>query len=220
MLKSQSENKILSLLLGCMLTLWGYCSIAQEHADAAPSFETETAHIAKVLQLTAGLTVADVGAGDGKYSVFLAEQVGASGRVYATEIDQPKVDAIGKTVAGKTNVTVILGKTDSTGLPEQCCDRILLRRVFHHMHHPEPMLKSLLASLKPGGMIAIIDFLPRHDMSNQDGTPDDHEHGTSVEKLIEHVTASGFELVGQVDDFPSRVDHGKKTDYCVLFRRP
>lgn len=191
-----------------------------QHQHEAPTFGQETAHIAKSLQLATGQSVADVGAGDGIYSAFLSDQVGESGRVYATEIDQEKVDAISKTVAGKSNVTVVLGKPESTGLPEQCCDRILLRRVFHHMHHPEPMLKSLLASLKPGGMIAIIDFLPRHDMENQDGTPDDHEHGTSVEKLIEHVTASGFELVGQVDDFPSRVAHGKKTDYMVLFRRP
>jgi predicted methyltransferase len=220
MFKSQGEKKILSMLLGCVLMLAGHYSDAQETAAVAPSFATETAHIATALQLAAGMTVADVGAGEGKYSAFLADQVGASGRVYATEIDQPKVDAISRTVAGKTNVTVLLGKPDSTELPDQCCDRILLRRVFHHMHHPEPMLKSLLNSLKPGGMIAIIDFLPRHDLSNQDSTPDDHEHGTSVETLIEHVTASGFELVGQVEDFPSRVDHGKKTDYAVVFRRP
>lgn len=195
-------------------------ALAVHAQGAAPTFEQETQHIAKALQLASGMTVADIGAGDGKYSVFLSEAVGAGGRVYATEIEQAKVDAISQTTAGRDNVTALLGQQDSTGLPEQCCDRILLRRVFHHMHHPEPMLKSMLASLKPGGLIAIIDFLPRHDMGNQDSTPEDHEHGTSVEKLIEHVTAAGFELVGQVDAFPSRVEHGKKTDFCVVFRRP
>ncbi len=217
MFRSRVEKPVLSIVVSCLLALAGSNSYSQE---AAPGFADETAKIAEVLQLNTGMTVADVGAGDGKYSVFLADQVGPSGRVYATEIDQDKVGGINKTVAGKGNVTVILGKPEATELPDQCCDRILLRRVFHHMHHPEPMLKSLLASLKPGGVMAIIDFLPRHGMPNQDGTPDDHEHGTSVEKLTEHLTAAGFELVGQVDNWPSRVEHGNSIDYCVLYRRP
>jgi len=208
----------LPFLLSVLLVLATFCGYAQE--TGAPGFEEETVRIAEALQLSAGMAVADVGAGDGKYSAFLSDQVGSSGHVYATEIDQPKVDAISKTVTGKSNVTVLLGKAESTELPEQCCDRILLRRVFHHMHHPEPMLKSLLASLKPGGIIAVIDFLPRHDMPNQDGTPDDHEHGTSVEKLTEHFTAAGFELVNQVENWPSRTEHGKSIDYAVLYRRP
>jgi ubiquinone/menaquinone biosynthesis C-methylase UbiE len=218
MFQSQAARTLRSLLFSGLFMLVTLNSFAQDAAE--PTFAEETARIAEVLQLAAGMTVADVGAGDGKYAAFLADQVGSSGRVYATEIEQSKVDEIGKTVAGKTNVTVILGKAESTELPEQCCDRILLRRVFHHMHHPEPMLKSLLASLKPGGVIAVIDFLPRHDMPNQDGTPEDHEHGTSVEKLTEHFTAAGFELAGQVEDWPSRIEHGKSIDYAVVYRRP
>ena len=218
MFRLHLQQRGFTIVLTCLLAFTGvHSSIAQE---VVPGFAEETAKIAEALQLSAGMTVADVGAGDGKYSAFLADQVGASGRVYATEIDQAKVDEISKTVAGKSNVTVHLGKLDSTELPDGCCDRILLRRVFHHMEKPEPMLKSLLASLKPGGQIAIIDFLPRHDMPNQDGTPEDHEHGTSVEKLTEHLTAAGFELFGQVDNWPSRVEHGKDIDYCVLYRRP
>jgi len=205
------------LLAGLVLTLVSFISPAQ---DGTADFANETKKIADVLELGPGMMVADVGAGDGRYSVFLSGQVGASGRIYATEIDQEKVDAINKSVAGKSNVTVLLGKQDSTGLPDQCCDRILLRRVYHHLHQQGPMLKSLLDSLKPGGVLAIVDFLPRQDLTNPDGTPDDHEHGTSVEKLIEQVTGHGFELVRRVEGWPSRVVDGKETDYCVLFRRP
>ncbi len=218
MFRSEKGKAVLSLLLSGLLVLAAWSSIAQE--AGTPTFEAETAKIAEALQLTVGMTVADVGAGDGQYTAFLADQVGGSGRVYATEIEQSKVDEISKTVAGKANVTVLLGKAESAELPEQCCDRILLRRVFHHMHHPEPMLNSLLVSLKPGGVIIVIDFLPRHDMQNQDGTPDDHEHGTSVAKLTEHFTAAGFQLVNQIQNWPSRVDHGKSIDYAVLYRRP
>jgi ubiquinone/menaquinone biosynthesis C-methylase UbiE len=213
----KTAKKLSGTVLSGIILLAPVITVAQ---DAAPTFEVETANIANALQLVAGMTVADVGAGDGRYSAFLSEKVGDAGKVYATEIEQAKVDEIRKTTAGRSNVTAILGKPESTELPEQCCDRILLRRVFHHIQYPEPMLKSILASLKPGGIIAIIDFLPRHDLENQDATPGDHEHGSTVEKLIERVKASGFELVREVEGWPSRMVDGKATDYCVLFRRP
>src|SRR5690606_11320767 len=101
----------------------------------------------------AGMTIADVGAGEGNYSTFLADKVGPAGKVYSTEVEQDKLDAIARTVAAHSNVDVILGRHNSTQLPQQCCDRILLRRVYHHLQQPEPMLKSLHDSLKPGGMI-------------------------------------------------------------------
>ena len=188
--------------------------------DGGPSFEQESALIASSLGVVTGMTVADVGAGAGRYSSFLAEKVGSSGKVYATEIVPDLVDTIKKAVSGNNNVTVLLGKEDSTELPDQCCDRILLRRVYHHMHHPQPMLKSLLNALKPGGVILIIDFLPRHNVERHDATPEDGEHGVTVPKLIEIVTGNGFELVHQINDWPSRVEDGRETDFAVLFRRP
>lgn len=184
-----------------------------------PSFDEETALISNLLDIRSGLTVADVGAGEGYYTLYLAEQVGPGGRVFATEIVPDLVDAIRTSTADRQNVTVILGEEDSTGLPEKCCDRILLRRVFHHMHHPELMLKSLLASLKPGGSLLIIDFLPRHNVGRHDATPQDGVHGTNVPHMIDQVTGSGFELVRQVHEWPSRMEHGQAIDYAVLFRR-
>jgi ubiquinone/menaquinone biosynthesis C-methylase UbiE len=118
-------------------------------------------------------------------------------------------------------VTVILGTHDSTELPDQCCDRILLRRVYHHFEDPRSMLESLRASLKPGGMIAVVDFLREStEMRRPDATPDDHEHGVRIEELTEQMVLAGFELVRQVADWPSRVHGGRKTDFCLVFRRP
>jgi ubiquinone/menaquinone biosynthesis C-methylase UbiE len=214
---SQLVKTAAAILAAMALFLVSAAGAAQ---DGGPSFEVESALIASSLQLAGGMTVADVGAGDGKYSAFLAGQVGSSGRIYATEIVPDLIDAISKTVSGKNNVTVILGKENSTGLPDQCCDRILLRRVYHHMHHPQPMLNSLLSALKPGGIILIIDFLPRHNVGRDDATPEDGEHGVTVAKLIEIVSGNGFELVRQINDWPSRVVDGKETDFAVLFRRP
>ena len=207
------------LSMGSLAVLLLAC--APSGSQDAPTFEEETASISGALDLAPGLTVADVGAGDGEYSVFLADAVGTSGTVYATEVDEDRLLTIKGAVAGRENVTVILGKADSTELPEACCDRILLRRVFHHFEQPQAMLASLLASLKPGGVIAVVDFLREsHELARSDATPEDHEHGVRIDDLIEKMQAAGFDVIGRVEDWPSRVHHGRETDFCVVFRRP
>ncbi len=178
-------------------------------------FDRETARIADVLELEAGMTIADVGAGDGSFTVFLAEQVGASGRVFSTEIEQEMVDDIRGMVADHDHVTVVLGDVDDTNLPNDCCERILLRRVYHHFLDPDLMVQSLFRSLQPGGVIAIIDFMPRDDIPAVEGTPDRGGHGTPIEALTEEMIRNGFELVRRVESWP-----GSERDYCVLFRRP
>jgi SAM-dependent methyltransferase len=53
------------------------------------------------------------------------------------------------------------GAPASTNLPAGCCDAILVRDAYHHFTQPDEMIRSLVASLKPGGRLAIIDFPPR-----------------------------------------------------------
>ena len=77
------------------------------------------------LELKPGMTVADVGAGNGNMSVVFGKWIG-SGRVFATDIPQKTIAWLREYVKreGLTNVTVIEGAAASTNLPAACCDAI------------------------------------------------------------------------------------------------
>ena len=72
---------------------------------------------------------------------------------------------------GLTNVTVLEGGAATTNLPDACCDAVFLRLVYHHIIEIAPFNKSVYASLKPGGRLAIIDFVPEKGSKLPDGVP-------------------------------------------------
>ena len=173
----------------------------------------ELAHLVDVLDIDPGEVVADVGAGDGRFSVAIAREVGPDGRVYATEVDPNDLKQIRDRVEreGTGNVTVVEGDQEDTGLPPACCDAILLRRVYHHFQNPDAMQGSLREALRADGLLLIVDFDTRRRWNRPEGIPDSRGgHGISKSMLVEEMQDAGFELV---DDM--RWDNG---DYALVFR--
>ncbi len=74
-----------------------------------------------------GMTVADVGAGDGYFTFRLAERVGPDGRVYANDIDNRALQVVRDKCREEDirNVAVIFGKEDDPLLPEKSMDIVL-----------------------------------------------------------------------------------------------
>ena len=120
------------------------CGCATHRADAA-----EAERIAHVLGVRPGMSVADVGAGDGDWSVELARQVGEEGHVYATEVDSELIAELEDTLLGTflDNHTVLRGSQDASGLGAGCCDAILVRMVYHHFQRPGAMRRDLWRAL-------------------------------------------------------------------------
>lgn len=173
---------------------------------------TEMQRIRDALRLEAGMTIADVGAGKGELSAALAGEVGAGGRIFATDLDRDRVEALRRKFAREklANVVVVEAGASDTRLPGSCCDAIVLRRVYHHISDPAGINASLLRSLRPGGVLAIIDFPPPFFLGRG-------EYGVPPNVLVSEVTASGFELLRLIEDWPGR---GPLGSYCALFRRP
>ena len=125
--------------------------------------ELEVPELVKLFDLGPGMTVADVGAGFGAWTVRFSRVVGPSGRVYSTDIGVAQLAALRDATQreGLTNVTVVEGAANTTNLPALCCDAILVRDAYHHLTQPDKIVASMAAALKPGGHLAVIDFPPR-----------------------------------------------------------
>lgn len=179
------------------------------NADAAD----EMKRLSALMEWKPGTIVADIGAGDGRYAFSAAQLVGASGKVFATEIDHAKLVSLRSEVAKRhlTNVIILESKEAETNLPAECCDAIFLRRVYHHLTKPAEFDAALLRSLKPGGRLAIIDFPSRSGLDPVEGVPANRGgHGIPQKVVIDELTSAGLQLVKTVNDWPD-------DDYCVLF---
>ena len=196
------------------LLLAAFVSLPQACAEK----ETEILRLGKVMGWKAGQAIADVGAGEGEFGFGAAEVVGRTGRVYLTELDRKKRKALEEEVKRRDmkNVVVIQGAEKETNLPDNCCDGIILRRVYHHFTAPEEMDASLLRSLKPGGLLAVIDFPPRKGLTESDpvkGIPANRGgHGIPEKILVDELTHAGFAVDQTINNWPD-------DSYCIVFRK-
>jgi precorrin-6B methylase 2 len=203
----------------------GTCAVplAQQTAltdDQIKSAEVEVPRLVELLELKAGMSVADVGAGFGAWTMRLAREVGPAGRVYATDVGMAQLAALREIPSRErlNNVTVVEGAADSTNLPPLCCDAILIRDAYHHLTSPESIVKSLAAALKPGGRLAVIDFPPRPKSDVPAGVPANRGgHGVPPEIVEREVRAA----LTHVRTIPSWSPASQPASlYLVLFRKP
>jgi ubiquinone/menaquinone biosynthesis C-methylase UbiE len=113
------------------------------------------------LQLKPGNMVADIGAGTGLFEAALAKAVGPTGKVYAEDVDQGLLDAIGRKQKEFqiANIVTVLGKFTDPMLPANV-DLAMINDVLHHIEDRATFLKNLGKYIKPGGRIAVIEFIP------------------------------------------------------------
>ena len=190
--------------------------IAQERAQA----ELEIPKLIEVLALKPSMVVADVGAGGGALTVVLARWLPAV-RVIATDLNPSFLAEIRDYAKreGLSNITLVEGALASTNLPASCCDAMLMRNVYHHLTEPETFITSVIASLKPGGQLAIVDFpartgsaLPKGVRANREG------NGIRSSLVEEEMRASGLTHVKTIQNWPT--GDAKLVSFLVLFRKP
>lgn len=141
------------------------------HRDVAPivggTFSTEDARdrageaeeVMQLAEVKPDMSVADVGAGEGYYTVRLARVVGAKGRVLAEDIIPDVRDELSDRVQRERldNVAVKLGTADNPMLPSASFDRVFLVHMYHEVTSPYAFLWHMREGVKPNGLVVVVD---------------------------------------------------------------
>lgn len=155
-----------------------------------------------------GMTVADVGAGVGYFTVRLGRRVGPTGKVYAIDV-QPEMLSIMKQRAAKANlknIVPVLGTESDPKLPPASTDLILLVDVYHEFSQPQKMLDQLRNSLKNDGRLVLLEY-----RKEDPHIPIRSEHKMSVAEAKAEVEAEGFRLEKVLSDLPRQ--------HILIFRK-
>lgn len=218
-MKSTSLNRTVSALFIGSLWFAGCAELAYQHMND-PSRDTwqKPKEVIEKLTITRGSRVADVGAGGGYFTWYLAGAVGSQGTVYAVDIDETALSIIKNEMhaRGITNVVPIHAEPGDAKLPE-LVELVFTCDTYHHMNDRIAYFRSLTRYLKPDGRVAILDFHPHGFFSGLLG------HGTQKEVVRREMESAGYRLTSDSDliesqhfQIFSRNDSGGRTTKATL----
>ena len=161
------------------------------------------------LELKHGMTVADIGAGTGYYSWRLAQRVGASGTVYAVDIQSEMIKLLERQMSrrGAANVKAVLGTLTDPGLPPAGIDLALMVDVYHELEYPYEMLAAIVRALKPGGRLVFVEF-----RAGDEAVPIKPLHTMSEAQVRKEAAAHALEWL--------KTARGLPWQHAVVFRKP
>ena len=153
----------------------------EDARDSVGEFQT----VVRLGEIRSGMSIADIGAGQGYYTVRLSPIVGRNGRVLAEDIVPETMRTLGQRVQRERldNVAIRVGQANDPQLPDRSFDRILMIHMYHEIASPFEFLWHLRDDLKPGGSIIVVDA----DRSTD-------RHGTPPRLLVCEFNALGYEL--------------------------
>lgn len=161
--------------------------------------EEDCEMLLRELRLKPGMTVCDMGCGNGFYTLKLADAVGKKGTVLAVDIQVGMLRLLQARAAEAelTNVKPILSSLTDPKLPRREVDLILCVDVYHEFSHPEQMLQGMRESLSKNGLIALAEY--REEDPN---VPIKPLHKMSKKQILKEYSANGLKLVREFDGLP------------------
>ena len=161
--------------------------------------EEKTSEMIRELQLKPGLSVADIGSGNGYHTLMMAKIIGEKGQAYAVDIQPEMLTMLKERAekAGVKNIKLIENRFWDADLPEKSVDFVLMADVYHEFSHPEQMLSSIKKSLKEDGVVCLLEF-----KSEDPKVPIKPEHKMSKAQVIKEMSSNGFVLSRSYDKLP------------------
>jgi ubiquinone/menaquinone biosynthesis C-methylase UbiE len=169
--------------------------------------EENTSLLLKNLGVKPGMIIADIGAGSGYQSALLSKMVG-SGKVFAVDVEPEMIAYLNERIKQEklSHIVPVLSTEQNVSLPENSIDMMLLVDVYHEFSYPYEMTLSMLAALKPGGKLVLVEF-----RSEDPTVPIKTIHKMSEAQAIKEFKATGFAFDKNINNLPWQ--------YCMVFTK-
>jgi precorrin-6B methylase 2 len=157
------------------------------------------------LNIKPGSKVADIGSHEGYMTIKLSATAGNSGKVYAVDVEQSKLDKLRDHLAkgNISNVELIKGDYDNPNLPLNSLDAVIILDTYHEMDDHDKMLQHIKASLKPGGRLVLCE--PIADERRKSIREDqERKHELGMDFALGDLQKAGFIILKQQDPFVDR----------------
>jgi ubiquinone/menaquinone biosynthesis C-methylase UbiE len=199
------KNQIPVIIVFSLLVLFSQSLFLAAQSDLSESREMSAIlrqppdKVMDAIGVKPGMVIGEIGAGRGRYTVYLARRVGETGRVLANDIDEKALTYLRERCErlGFRNVETILGEEEDPLFPENSIDLAIMVWVFHMLDKPDGLLKNLRPSLKPGATLVILD--PPNKEIDEEFHIDRSDASVKIPPIRERVersaAAAGFELV-------------------------
>ena len=172
------------------------------HGDERREQWQKVDQVFQAMGVKPGAAVADLGAGDGFFTVRLANAVGEQGKVYAVDIGAEPLRRLRARVEKDrlSQVEVIEGAADDPRLPAGALDAVLIVNAYHEMHAFKEILAKLKTALKPDGLLVIVEPISRNRRdTSRDQQTRSHEIGIGF--VQQETKDAGFVQVSMQDPF-------------------
>jgi ubiquinone/menaquinone biosynthesis C-methylase UbiE len=155
--------------------------------------------IMDAIGVKSGMTIGEIGAGRGRFTVYLAREVGANGKIYANDIEEQALTFLKERCdkLGFKNVKTVLGKNDNPLFPAKSLDMAMMVWVYHMIDKPDALLKNMKLSMKPGATLVILDPVDSEidaEFKIDRSTPG-VKPPTIKERIEKSAKESGYELI-------------------------
>ncbi len=165
-------------------------------SEASRDQELQPDRVIRAVGVEPGMTVGEIGAGRGYFTVKLARAVGPTGRVLANDIDSGALASLERRCRREDldNVETVLGEYEDPLLPDRALDMVFIVYAFHDIDDQVSLLENLAPSLREGATVVVLD--------EDAGVTGDH-HFLAPGRIIDLFREAGYERV-PIDDFLER----------------
>lgn len=182
-----------------------YTDVYKESAWVGRDKWQKPQEIIRLMNIKAGSVVADVGCHEGYMTVKLANAVGGSGKVYAVDVEQYKLDRLKNHLEARkiTNVSLVKGDYDNPKLPARSLDAVIILDTYHEMDNHDEILQHIKASLKTGGRLVICEPIA-DERKNLSRAEQERKHELAMKFALEDLEKAGFQIISRQENFVDR----------------